>query len=106
MKINGPIEIVYVVTGLFIVMTILLFTGKGSWLIAGYNTALDEEKEKYDKKKLEKVVGACTGFISVFMLIVCFTWQILPEWFSNVIGIVILIDVIVTIILVNTKCRK
>lgn len=31
--------------------------GKGSWLIAGYNTASKKEKEKYDEKKLCRAVG-------------------------------------------------
>lgn len=42
----------YGVAALFAVLSILLLSGKGSWLIAGYNTASPEEKAKYDSKKL------------------------------------------------------
>ena len=46
-------SIITLVIGLlFLVMGIVLFCGKGSWLIAGYNTMSPQEKEKYDEKKL------------------------------------------------------
>ncbi|GGJ68753.1 MULTISPECIES: DUF3784 domain-containing protein [Virgibacillus] len=45
------------VIGLFIVLGILLINGKGSSLIAGYNTMPPEEKEKYDTVALWQVYG-------------------------------------------------
>lgn len=36
---------------------LVLRAGKGAFLIAGYNTATEEEKEKTDEKKLCKAVG-------------------------------------------------
>lgn len=35
---------------LFVVIGIFLFLGKGSWLIAGYNTMPREEKEAHSQK--------------------------------------------------------
>ena len=41
-------------------LAVVLLTGHGSFLIAGYNTSSEEEKEKYDTHKLCRTVG---GFI-------------------------------------------
>ena len=32
----------------FGILSLIFFLGKGSWLIAGYNTASQKEKSKYD----------------------------------------------------------
>lgn len=37
---------------LIIAMAIVLLTGRGAFLIAGYNTLSKEEKEKYDSRAL------------------------------------------------------
>ena len=42
---------------LFFILGVFLMNGRGSWLIAGYNTASREEKEKYDEKKLCRSTG-------------------------------------------------
>lgn len=43
--------------GLFLILGIVFLRGKGSFLIAGYNTASQSEKEKIDEKKLCRYVG-------------------------------------------------
>ena len=47
---TGSDVIVWIVFGIFAVISIILLSGHGSWLISGYNTASKEEKEKYDEK--------------------------------------------------------
>ncbi len=42
---------------LIIVISLVLLTGRGSFLIAGYNTSSREEKEKYDSKKMCRFIG-------------------------------------------------
>lgn len=42
---------------LFLVLGIVFLNGKGSFLIAGYNTASKAEKEKIDEKKLCRYMG-------------------------------------------------
>ena len=42
-----------------IVLSILIFIGKGDFLIAGYNTASKEEKAKYHTKRIRIVLGTC-----------------------------------------------
>lgn len=53
---------------LFIVIGIFLVNGKGSFLIAGYNTMSAEEKEKYDKTELLKFIGKMM-FVLAFSMI-------------------------------------
>lgn len=54
----------------FGILSLIFFLGKGSWLIAGYNTASQKEKSKYDEKKLCNVMA--TG-----CLILCVTFIII-----------------------------
>lgn len=42
---------------LFIIMALVLLTGRGSFLIAGYNTLPKEEKEKFNTKALCRFMG-------------------------------------------------
>ena len=44
-------------TGLFVLLCVVFAAGKGTGLIAGYNTASAEEKANYDKKKLCKAMS-------------------------------------------------
>lgn len=46
-----------VVAGIFLVLGTVFAFGKGSFLIAGYNTASAEEKAQYDEKKLCRAVS-------------------------------------------------
>ncbi|MBU5269533.1 DUF3784 domain-containing protein [Clostridium cochlearium] len=39
--------IAWIVVGIFAILSITLLLGKGSFLIAGYNTSSKEEKEQY-----------------------------------------------------------
>jgi hypothetical protein len=57
---------------IFIAIGILFLNNKCSWLISGYNTMSEEEKEKYDEKALYKfmayfmfVISACLGLIGI-----------------------------------------
>ena len=47
---TGPDWGVYVGFIIFAVLSIVLISGHGSWLISGYNTASKEEKAKYNEK--------------------------------------------------------
>lgn len=53
---------------LFIVLGIFLLKGKGSSLIAGYNTMPPEEKEKYDVAELTKFMGQMMFALSFSMV--------------------------------------
>ena len=54
---HGPDWVIWIVFAIFVALAVTFFTGHGSSLIAGYNTASKEEKAKYDEKKLCRTFG-------------------------------------------------
>ena len=54
---------------LFIVLAIILLMGKGDKLIAGYNTASEEERKKVDIKRLRIVMAILMVITAVFCAI-------------------------------------
>lgn len=103
---HGPDWILWVIIVLLAVISIILISGHGSGLIAGYNTASKKEKEKYDAKKLCRVTGIGMGIITLFVLFTEIFEDQLPAGFAYVLLFVIIIDVVVMMILCNTICRK
>ena len=89
---------------LFIVLAIILLMGKGDMLIAGYNTASEEERNKIDIKRLRIVMA-------ILMVITAVFCAILPLIGNNktsqlaAAGIFIAIT-IVGIIVANTWAKK
>ena len=82
-----------------LVFSILIFIGKGDFLIAGYNTASEEEKGKYHTKRIRLFLGTCFLLLAVLTAL------------RNVIGtaamfICIGIVLVATLILVNTWTKK
>ena len=61
---NGPDWIIWVLFAILAFMSIVLLTGHGAGLIAGYNTAGKEQKNKYDEKRLCKVTGTGMSLIT------------------------------------------
>ena len=79
--------------------SILIFIGKGDFLIAGYNTASEEEKEKYHTKRIRIVLGTS------FLLLACLTaLRTIIGTTAMFIGIGIVL--ISTLILANTWTKK
>lgn len=103
---TGPNWIVWVVFCLFLIVSVILISGHGENLIAGYNTSSKEEKEKYNAKKLCRVVGSGMAVITVMILIMAIGQEVLPAAFATVFMIVTVVDCIVIIILTNTICKK
>ena len=62
------------ITALFVVLGIIFSSGKGANLIAGYNTATNEEKKKTDEKKLLKAMSKF-----MFVLAGCFLVSALSQ---------------------------
>ena len=54
---------------LFIVMGGFLLAGRGTWLIAGYNTMPKEERERYDERALCRFMGKLMFFCAACMLV-------------------------------------
>lgn len=105
-KMNGPIWIVYGAAIICAVISVIFISGNGSGLIAGYNTASEAEKGKYDKTKLCRVVGGGTSVVAVLLLIMAVFCRELSADFIYVFAGGIIVDVAAVIVLVNTVCKK
>lgn len=87
------------------ICSIALLRGKGAWLIAGYNTANDKEKAKYNEKRLCRVTGAGMGVITLLTLVWAVFWIKIPEWFFGVYMAGVILTAGVSMILANTVCK-
>ena len=103
---NGPVWPVYIIAAALAALSLLLLSGRGSWLLAGYNTAPKAKKEQYDEKKLCRIMGAGLGVITLIILGMAVFEDVLPASAAYVtFGGVILVAVVM-VVLANTTCKK
>ena len=62
-------------------ISLVFLMGKGSFLIAGYNTASEKERRKYNEKKLCRTVGAYMALITVLVLGAELLGENIPDWY-------------------------
>lgn len=93
--------IAWIVAGIFAILSITLLLGKGSFLIAGYNTSSKEEKEQYNEKKLCRAMGVMLLSLTITTILLI-TNKIMSSYY----GIFVVISSIVVTIYINTKCKK
>lgn len=100
---------------IFFILSLFLFSGKGSWLVAGYNTLPEEEKLKYNSKKMCKAVGIVCLVCSILLLVmVHFIYKIeLGIYGKNELLIftflfigVLILTIIGVIIYINKKAKN
>ena len=103
---SGANWIIWVGFVIFLVISIMLLSGHGSWFIAGYNAAPKEEKTKYDEKKLCRTTGFGMAVIAVLILVMGLFEDVLPASFAYISLGIILVDVLLMIVVCNTVCRK
>ncbi|RAI82915.1 DUF3784 domain-containing protein [Macrococcoides goetzii] len=58
---------------LFALLGIYMLTGRGGFLVAGYNTMPEAEKAKYNEKRLCQFVGVLLIFTACFITLVEYT---------------------------------
>lgn len=97
--------VTFIILGIaFVALGITFFLGKGSFLIAGYNTLDQQEKAKYSEKRLMKCMSAfCFSMTVMFGVCAC-----LDDVMTTVV-LVLSVTIVLTIILVivaNTFCRN
>lgn len=85
------------------VMGLIILSGKGDKLIAGYNTASKEEREQVNVKRLRLLMG---GFMVVLAILAFLIIE--EESITSVMGFgtVMLVLAFVVIALVNSWARK
>lgn len=103
---NGPDWLLWVGFIFLAIISLILLSGHGANLIAGYNTASEEEKSKYNTKKLCRIVGAGMGVIAAIILVMAIGEAVLPATLVYVFLFIIVADCILVIILANTICKK
>ena len=87
---------------LFIILGIVMLLGKGDKLIAGYNTASEEEREKVNIVRLRIVMMVVCLFTSVFFLAVSYFGDSYVPALTAVFFVVLAICVIIA----NTWAKK
>ena len=103
---HGPSWTIWIVFVIFAVLSLILLSGHGANLIAGYNTSSKGEKAKVNEKKLCRVIGAGMLLITVLILVMLLGEAVLPASFAYVTLGAILVDCVVMIVLANTICKK
>ena len=68
------------VSASFLVLGIVFSRGKGTSLIAGYNTASPEEKAKYDEKKLCKAMSKLMFVLALCWLVIALSALCRTMW--------------------------
>jgi len=61
--------VIIIIAALLLVMGIVILMGKGDKLIAGYNTASEEERAKYNIKKLRGLIGSFIILLAPLMVL-------------------------------------
>ena len=88
---------------LFILLGILFFCGKGSFLIAGYNTASRAERAKYDEKALCRAMGWLMFALAVCWLIIALNFLFDSMAFQWIGFLLFFVVCIVGIVYMNTS---
>ena len=98
---SGPDWVIWVVGIILAIFSIILLTGHGANLIAGYNTASKEEKDKYNAKKLSRVVGSGMAVIAGLVFVMGIFENVLPASFAT-----ISLIIVIMLVIANTVCKK
>lgn len=93
------------VTALFIILGIVFLNGKGSFLIAGYNTASQAEKDEIDEKKLCKYVGILMLLLAGCFLVIMVSSILEKMWLFWVGFALFLLITVIGVIFINTGNR-
>ncbi len=102
--ISGIIVCVFVLI-LLISLGFVLRSGKGAFLISGYNMLSKEKKARYNEKELCRFTGNLL-FLVAFLLIFAIVGGIYEiVWLVKLILVLIILTVIAGIIYVNTDSR-
>lgn len=95
--------VLFIVAAILLIMGIIIIIGKGDNLIAGYNTASNEERAQYNINRLRGLIG---GFLIVLAPMMLFL--LMAETMTATFSFVALTSVacIVVVILANTWAKN
>ncbi|WP_026674737.1 DUF3784 domain-containing protein [Alkalihalobacterium bogoriense] len=94
-----------IIMSIFLVLGVILSTGRGGFLIAGYNTMPKEEKENIDTVALCKFMGKMM-FAFSFSLVLWIISEVYEiKWLFTLGLLTVFVLVIFTVVYVNTSQR-
>jgi len=94
------------VAALLLALAAVLLSGKGGFLIAGYNTMSQEKKARYDERKLCRVLGAALLVIAFILMVDGYFGFEPPEHLTWLVPWGVFAPILISLILANTVCRK
>ena len=98
--------ILWSLTAILGIWSLILLSGHGAASIAGFNTMTEDEKKTIDEKKLCFVLGICTFVCALTMLYMAILSPNITIATTIIVSSIITIDLVVAIYIANTKCNK
>ena len=93
--------IIYPLAVLFLVLALVVYFGKGDWLIAGYNTASEKERAQYNVKRLRLIITLLMFLSAVFVVVLLHFPSI-----SIIATPIFVIVTLIGVVLANTWAKK
>ena len=93
--------IIYPLAVLFLVLAIVVYFGKGDWLIAGYNTASEKERAQYNIKRLRLIITLLMLLSAVFVVVLLHFPSI-----SIIATPIFVVITLIGVVLANTWAKK
>ena len=98
--------ILWTLTAILAIWSLVLLSGHGAASIAGFNTMTEDEKQTIDEKKLCFVTGISMSVCALTMLYMAVLYPNITNTTAIIAGSIIAIDAAVTVYIGNTKCKK
>jgi len=95
--------VLIIIAAILLIMGIIILIGKGDNLIAGYNTASEEEMAQYNIKRLRGLIGSLLIILAPTMFLLHRESTMTTTW--SFLAIVFILSIIV-VILANTWAKK
>lgn len=103
---QGTGAVLWIIAAAMLIMSVVLLSGRGGGLIAGYNTASAEKKAKYNEAKLCKTMGGGLLVLTINLaLCLLYNFEFPYEAMKYAVIAVFAITVIAMLVMGNTVCR-
>ncbi|WP_077324745.1 DUF3784 domain-containing protein [Virgibacillus siamensis] len=96
---------IIVILAVFLILGIIFSSGKASFLIAGFNTMSEEEKEKYDQIALSKFMGKMMFALSFSLMILVLSETLENRWLL-IVGPVLFIVIFVFMLIYTNSWER
>lgn len=94
-----------IVFAALLLLALLFFSGRGAWLIAGYNTLPRKERERYDARALCRFMGKLMCYLALCVALMGADDLWPGKGLALAGGIWLVIGIVFALIYANTKDR-